>query len=45
MNEDPSINAENPPETKDEANQEELSLEQLDEVAGGEGAPGHGGRE
>ena len=45
MNEDTKISAENPLETEDEAKNEELSPEQLDEVAGGEGGPGKGGRE
>jgi hypothetical protein len=42
MGEDARTNAENPPETKDEKN-EELNPEQLDEIAGGNGCLPYGG--
>jgi hypothetical protein len=42
MSEDAKVNAENPPDTKDETKDEELKPEQLDEVTGGTGGPGKG---
>jgi hypothetical protein len=42
MNEDTKLNSEDVPEKKDEAQKDELDVEQLDEVTGGTGGPGKG---